>query len=121
MQMISKAPDLGPVPPRPDEITKSEMESALDDCYGLTPLVAIKLDTSIAHVQSLVEQYGLEVKQAQNQRAILEKAKAAVLQSLDSDNERTRLRAAEILLRQAPQLAVQINAQQVDVKELFGA
>lgn len=83
--------------------------------------MAVRLDASVSQCQRLVEKYGLGPLQAECQRAVLDKAKAAVLGALDSPDEKTRLRAAEILLKQAPQLAVQVNAVgEVDVRALFG-
>ena len=122
MSRISKAPDLGPVPEnRLNKITKKDVEDAIVECHGLETLLALRFDTSLAHVRKMIERFRLQSLQADCQKQVLDAAKATLVQSLSSQNEQMRIRAAEALLKQLPQTLVQVNSfGDADIRTLFG-
>lgn len=122
MSRISKAPDLGPVPEnRLNKVTKKDVEDAIVECLGLETLMAVRFDTNMAHVRRMIQRFRLQGLQADCQKQVLDAAKATLVQSLSSQSEQLRIRAAEALLKQLPQTLVQVNSfGDADIRALFG-
>ena len=122
MSRISKAPDLGPVPEnRLNKVTKKDVEDAIVECLGLETLMAVRFDTNMAHVRRMIQRFRLQGLQADCQKHVLDAAKATLVQSLSSQSEQLRIRAAEALLKQLPQTLVQVNSfGDADIRALFG-
>lgn len=79
--------------------TKDDVEKALLDAHGIKSLACTYLECSYMQLDKLVKKYNLEQFGNDCKKRLLDKAEHVIFNALESENEQTRLRAAEQVLK----------------------
>lgn len=128
-EMMDMLQGITPPPPSPsrarDIVTKEQMIAVIYLCHGLIPLICAQLGVTENHLLPDIRHWKLENVLQEARSGIQDEAYKVLLDSLSSKSESSRIRAADIILKQSRpasqhQVVVKTDDSEVEVRTIFG-
>ena len=111
------------------KLGKDELIAAIQQGKGLTYDVCLILGCTPIQLYSRLDKLGIRDEMTKARQGLVDKAESVLGTLLESDNDRVKLETAKFIAerlgREAgwssrPDFAVQVNADNVDIKQIFG-
>lgn len=110
------------------KISREKLIEAIEMYNGMTFDIAMSLGCTAKQLYIAVDKYGLRDELLNARKGVAEKAQSVLNDALNSDNEKIKTDVAKWLLSKLdpatygdkPQTAIQVNADKVDIKQIFG-